>query len=145
MAQRINRRQFVKGTAAASLGFWVAGRGAWAAGDAPAVVTSANEKLNVGFIGTTHQANYDLHQTNDSGLVNVVALCDIDGEVLDKMGKKYPKAKKYFDYRKMLEELGDKIDHRLLICLTLAHPVFPAGELLLRRDISVDEGGESIG
>ena len=36
----------------------------------------------------------------------VVALCDIDSEVLDKMGKDYPKAKKYFDYRKMLEETG---------------------------------------
>ncbi len=43
-------------------------------------------------------------------VLRLLALCDIDEKTLDKMASKYPNAKKYFDYRKMLDEMGDKID-----------------------------------
>ena len=69
--------------------------------------------------------------TNDAGRHGeIVALCDIDSEVLDKMGKKYPKAKKYFDYRKMLEELGDKID--AVTVSTPDHTHAPASVMAMR-------------
>ena len=50
--------------------------------------------------------------------------------VLDKMGKKYPKAKKYFDYRKMLEEMGDKID--AVTVSTPDHTHAPASVMAMR-------------
>src|SRR6185437_3918283 len=104
MARSINRRDFVKGSAAAGIGFWVAGRGAWARGEAPAIVTSPNEKLNVGFIGTAGRAGADLHDTAGTGLVNVVALCDVDDKNLDRAGQEFSKAQKYNDFRKLLEQ-----------------------------------------
>ena len=44
--------------------------------------------------------------------------------------KKYPKAKKYFDYRKMLEELGDKID--AVTVSTPDHTHAPASVMAMR-------------
>ena len=46
------------------------------------------------------------------------------------MGKKYPKAKKYFDYRKMLEEMGDKID--AVTVSTPDHTHAPASVMAMR-------------
>jgi predicted dehydrogenase len=70
--------------------------------------TSANEKVRFACIGVGGKGDSD---TNDAGSHGeIVALCDVDANTLDKMGAKYPKAKKYYDYRKMLEDLGDKID-----------------------------------
>jgi predicted dehydrogenase len=65
-------------------------------------------KVRFACIGVGGKGDSD---TNDAGSHGeIVALCDINNEVLDKMAKKYPKAKKFYDYRKMLEQLGDKID-----------------------------------
>ncbi len=69
--------------------------------------------------------------TNDAGAHGeIVALCDIDSNVLDEMGKKYPKAKKYFDYRKMLEDMGDKID--AVTVSTPDHSHAPASVMAMR-------------
>jgi predicted dehydrogenase len=69
---------------------------------------SANERVQFACIGVGGKGDSD---TNDAGANGeIVALCDIDEKTLDKMAAKYPKAKKYFDYRKMFEEMGDKID-----------------------------------
>ena len=46
------------------------------------------------------------------------------------MGKKYPNAKKYFDYRKMLEDLGDKID--AVTVSTPDHSHAPASVMAMR-------------
>ena len=40
----------------------------------------------------------------------IVALCDIDENHLAPKLKKWPEAKKYFDYRKLLEEMAKEID-----------------------------------
>src|SRR5262249_2166408 len=38
------------------------------------------------------------------------AICDIDNRTLNARARSFPKAKKYNDFRKMLEELGKSID-----------------------------------
>jgi predicted dehydrogenase len=40
----------------------------------------------------------------------MVAICDIDEKTLDKAAQKWPQAKKYKDFRKMLDEMGKSID-----------------------------------
>jgi len=91
MNRSINRRSFIQGTAATAAGFWVAGRGDWARGDVPTALPST-QKLNVGFIGTAGRAGGDLHETAGTGLVNVVALCDVDDKLLGKASLEFPKA-----------------------------------------------------
>jgi predicted dehydrogenase len=46
----------------------------------------------------------------DSNSQNIVALCDVDWDYADRTFKEYPDAKRFKDYRVMLEEMGDKID-----------------------------------
>ena len=41
---------------------------------------------------------------------DMVAICDIDDNYLDAAGRDYPKAKRYNDFRKMLDEMGKTID-----------------------------------
>src|SRR5271166_1114865 len=101
----MDRREFFRKTAAAGAGSYLIGG---ATASARPVRQSPNEKVRFACIGVGGKGDSD---TNDAGHHGeVVALCDIDSEVLDKMGKNYPNAKKYFDYRAMLAEMGDKID-----------------------------------
>ncbi|MBM4075325.1 MAG: Gfo/Idh/MocA family oxidoreductase, partial [Planctomycetes bacterium] len=41
---------------------------------------------------------------------NIVALCDVDEEILNNKGTKFEKARKFTDFRKMLDEMGKSID-----------------------------------
>src|SRR4051812_39658646 len=74
--------------------------------------TSANGRLNVAFIGTANQAGSDFEQIVASKKVKVVAMCDIDDNFLDAALDKptAQDAKRYNDYRKMLDEMGKDID-----------------------------------
>lgn len=62
---------------------------------------SANDKLNIGVIGTANRAGEDLREVSSQ---NIVALCDVDDNYLNQAAQKHPGAKKYNDFRKMLEQ-----------------------------------------
>ncbi len=64
---------------------------------------SANEKLNLAFIGVTGRGGDNLKEIVGAEEVNVYALCDVDENNLNNVGAKYPAAKRYRDYRKLLE------------------------------------------
>ena len=123
MAQRPTRREFLKTAALAGAAGSTLGAGL------PAFArVSANEKVRFACIGVGGKGESD---TNDAGsLGEVVAICDIDSKTLDKMAEKFPHAKKYFDYRKMLEDLGDKID--AVTVSTPDHTHAPAGVMAMK-------------
>ncbi|MBM3744765.1 MAG: Gfo/Idh/MocA family oxidoreductase [Acidobacteria bacterium] len=94
---RITRREAVKKTAGA---FMILPAGL-------ARGYAANEKLNLGVIGLAGMGGADAATFNKLG-ENVSALCDVDATVLEKRGAQYPKAAKYTDFRKMIEQ--EKLD-----------------------------------
>ena len=63
-----------------------------------------SEKLNIAGIGIGGRGEGDLHEV---GSENIVALCDVDDSYAGKVFKKYPKARKWRDYRKMLDRQKD--------------------------------------
>jgi len=95
------RRQFLQRTSlaasTAALTFPFVGR-----------VLGANEKINVACIGVGGKGDSD--STAAGHLGNIVAICDVDSNTLDKKSKEFPQAKKYNDYRKLLDEMGKEID-----------------------------------
>jgi predicted dehydrogenase len=103
MSRRTNRRQFLRDSALAGVGFWAAG-GVSLAGTSRSVL----EKLNIACIGVGGKGSSDTDHAGNHG--NVVALCDIDGKTLDKKAAKFDQAKKFFDYREMLTTMGKDID-----------------------------------
>src|SRR5216683_5385780 len=100
----MNRRDFMKVGAAAGAGYWLTATAVSAAraGDSP------NEKLRFAGIGVGGKGSGDISQAGHLGLC--VALCDVDEDFLNAKAKEFADAKKYFDYRKMLDEMGKDID-----------------------------------
>jgi predicted dehydrogenase len=95
MARRITRRSYLKSTAAATaLTILPAGlaRG-----------YAANEKVNVGIIGTGGMGGGNRHWLRDDG-ANIVALCDVDRNSLAAAAKDHKGAKSWTDFRQMLQE-----------------------------------------
>jgi predicted dehydrogenase len=109
MSQRISRRRFVKGSLAAAGAAALLRPGVVRA---VAAQRSANERLNVAFIGTQNQAGADFERILASQKVQVIAMCDVDDDFLDKALQKEPAqdAKRFNDYRKMLDEIEKEID-----------------------------------
>ncbi|MEW6307040.1 MAG: Gfo/Idh/MocA family oxidoreductase [Verrucomicrobiota bacterium] len=87
------RRAFLKQVTAATavLGF-------------PAIVRSSspNNQLNIAGIGVGGKGAGDIAET--SAGQNVVAICDVDANTLGSAAQKYTGAKKYDDWRKLLEQ-----------------------------------------
>ena len=92
----LNRRQFIYATAL------TAGSLALSASAVPAAkLKSPNEKLDFGVIGAAGRGGDDANGVSGE---NIVAVCDVDANVLADAGKRWPKAKLYRDYRVMLEK-----------------------------------------
>ena len=104
MTQRSSRRQFLKnaGTGAVGAGFWIAGRQTGFGQE-----KSPNAKLNVACIGVGGRGAGDVDGVKGE---NIVALCDVDKKSLEKQAANFPNAKKYTDFRKMLEEMTKDVD-----------------------------------
>lgn len=108
-----SRRSFI-GSASAS---------AFAFNFFPKSVFGANDRIAFAGIGIGGKGSGDIDQAGNLG--DVVAICDIDLGNLDAKGQKFPKAKKYKDFRKMLEEMHTEID--AVTISTPDHTHAPAG------------------
>jgi len=64
---------------------------------------SPNDKLNIAFIGVTGRGADNIHEITGAEDVNVAALCDVSEANLNSAGGKFPDAKRYRDYRKLIE------------------------------------------
>ena len=74
----------------------------------PSRVFGANERLAMAGIGVGGKGSSDIDGAGTQG--DVVAICDVDEKRLNGKGNKFKKAKKFFDYRAMLEKMGKSID-----------------------------------
>ena len=96
----MNRRRFIAQSSLAGtalLGF-------------PHIVRSAspNKRINLAFIGVGGRGGSNLKElTKDADLVNVVALCDVNAQNLDRAAMQFPGAKTYRDFRKLYEQQKD--------------------------------------
>jgi predicted dehydrogenase len=69
--------------------------------------SSANEKLNIAGIGVGGQGGGDMDALSSQ---NIVALCDVDDQRAADTFNKFPNARKYKDFRKMLDKEHKNID-----------------------------------
>jgi len=69
--------------------------------------TEANEKLNIAGIGIGGRGAADIQGVAHE---NLVALCDVDSARAAKTFEQHPNARQYRDFRKMLDEMHNKID-----------------------------------
>lgn len=102
MSRRLSRRRFFGSLSGAAAGYWVAGRANCVLSKSP------NERLNIAGIGVGGKGKSDIDQAGK--FANVVAICDIDDVRLNEKAQVFPQAKRYNDYRKLLDEMGREID-----------------------------------
>lgn len=119
MTLHFDRRDFLKTTAAAGAGYWLTA----SAVSATRAAEKPNEKIQYAGIGVGGKGSSDIdHCWLADG--QVVAICDCDENHLNNKANQkglqggdrkdlkqyYTNAKKYPDYRKMLDEMGKQID-----------------------------------
>ena len=101
MSEQRSRREFLRDAALTGVGL-MATEAAWAKPKSP------NETVNFACIGVGGKGGSD---SSDAGrLGNIVAICDVDENTLNRAALKWPDAKKYTDYRKMFDEMAKSID-----------------------------------
>ena len=116
----ISRRQLL-GSAAATAGFFIVPRHVLGGrGNQP-----AGEKLNIAGIGLGAMGCDNLRACDAE---NIVALCDVDWDMASVTFKKYPKAKRYKDYRRMLDRESN-IDGVIVATPDHTHAVITAAAM----------------
>jgi len=121
----LTRRRFLGTSFAATVGAGLTGSLL-----RPSRVLGANERLNIGVIGVGGRGAGNLAGVASQ---NIVALCDIDEARLGTAAAKFPGAKKYFDYRELLEQA----DLDAVVIATPDHHHAPATVRALRRGLHV--------
>ena len=99
-SSQLTRRQFLRTSTAVSAAFTVLPAAVLGLRGAP----SPNSKLNLAGIGIGGQGGEDLKHMESE---NIVALCDVDRNHAAHTFKRYPNAKQFNDYRKMLDEVKE--------------------------------------
>ena len=128
----ISRRDFVNKTIAATAGitivpsFAVSGLGHKAPSD----------KLNIAAVGIGGMGFSNLKQMETE---NIVGLCDVDWKYSDRVFKHYSKAKKYKDFRKMYDELGDSIDAVVVATADHTHAIVAANAITMGKHVYVQK------
>jgi predicted dehydrogenase len=125
MSRRASRRQFLRDTTLAGVGFWVAG-GISRAADKP---RSPLERVRIAGIGVGGKGSSDIDHAGRLG--DVVALCDIDDNTLNAKAKKFPSAKKFNDFREMLSQMDKDID--AVTVSTPDHTHAPAAVMAIKQ------------
>ena len=123
--RQINRRGLLR-TSAAQVPLAL-GAGFWLGTSPKARAESANEKLNVACIGVGGQGGANVNGVSGE---NIVAVCDVDLKKAGKNFNRFPKAKQYRDFRKMLDDMDKSID--AVVVSTPDHTHFhPARQAML--------------
>ncbi len=119
---RISRRNFM-GAAATTAAFTVVPRHVLGGigGTAP------SDKLNVASIGAGGRASGDINAVSSE---NIVALCDVDWGRASGQFKRHPEAKRYKDFRRMLDKEDNNID--AVIVATPDHVHAPASVMAMK-------------
>ncbi|MEC7564604.1 MAG: Gfo/Idh/MocA family oxidoreductase [Planctomycetota bacterium] len=89
--------------------------------------SSPNERLNLAAVGATGRAGANIKGCASQ---NIIAVADIDSDLLGKGCQPYPQAKQYTDFRVMLDREAENID--AVLVGTPDHTHAPAAALALR-------------
>lgn len=99
-ASAVSRRQFLRTSGVVAGSFLIVPASVLARGaEAP-----PSSKLNLAGIGIGGQGGHDI---NELASENIAALCDVDQAHASGLFKKFPNARRFTDYRKMLDEMPE--------------------------------------
>ena len=127
------RRQFLKQMGLASAGLVIPNVGKVMATPMTSKEheSAQSDKVKIAYIGIGNRGEQDIDEFKKTGMVDVVALCDVDldGKQAQKVLNMYPNAKRFRDFREMFENYGD---HFEAVCAAVPdHIHFPVAMMAL--------------
>lgn len=129
-----SRRSFIKNSAIAASGFFIVPRHVLGKG-----FTAPSDKLNIASIGAGGKGASDIANAYNNGINNVVALCDVDFARAKASLDKFPNAKRYKDFRVMLEEMKGDIDAVVISTPDHQHAVAAMAAMQLGKHVYVQK------
>jgi predicted dehydrogenase len=127
--KKLPRRDFIRTSAAATLGITVV----------PSHVlgrrmghVSPSDKLNIAGIGVGGKGRVNLEAMKTE---QIVALCDVDWKYAMDCFNDYPDARRYWDWRRMFDEMGDDIDAVMIATSDHTHALIAATAMTLGKHV----------
>jgi predicted dehydrogenase len=129
---KLSRRQFVSRTAAFAAGLTIIPGG---------VITAKgrlapSDKLNIAGIGVGGMGRSNMGALKSE---NIVALVDVDWKKAEKCFADFPQAKKYYDYRIMLDELKGGVDAVVIATADHTHAVIASMAMKMGKHVYVQK------
>ena len=129
MSEEISRRDFLKKGAAATIAMTVV----------PNTVLgkshkhkAPSDKLNILGVGIGGRGSADLHEMETE---NIIGLCDVDWKYAAPVFDRYPNAKRYYDWRKMFDEMLPQADAVLCATADHSHAVIAANAIAAGKHV----------
>lgn len=97
---------------------------------------SKNDKLNIAGVGIGGRGFAVLKAMESE---NIVALCDVDWKYAQGCFDYFPKAKKYWDWRKMFDEMGKDIDAVVIATADHTHAIIAAQAIIMGKHVYVEK------
>ena len=126
----ISRRQFLKTGATAALGLSVV----------PNTVlgksfghVAPSDKLNIAAVGIGGMGHANINAVKNTE--NIVGLCDVNWAYAKGVFDEFPKAKRYWDYRKMFDEMGNEIDAVIIATPDHTHALVTADAMTMGKGV----------
>lgn len=129
----LSRREFLGKSAAFAAGITIL----------PSTVVSGlghrmpSDKLNIAGVGIGGRGAAVLRPMKDTE--NIVALCDVDWRYSQGTFDEYPDAAKYWDWRVMLDEMGDDIDAVVVATSDHTHATIAAHAMTMGKHVYVEK------
>lgn len=125
----ISRRQFIKTGAAALAGISIA----------PNIIlgkshghVSPSDKINILGVGIGGRGASVLNGLSSQ---NIIGLCDVDWNYSGHVFKKYPKAKRFRDYRIMFDKLGKSADAVMIATPDHTHAIIASEAIMMGKNV----------
>ena len=132
-SKNITRRSFIERTGAVAAGLTIL----------PGSVISGfghrapSDKLNIAVVGIGGMGNSNLR--NVKGSENIVALCDVDWGYSKAVFDANPEAKRYWDWRKMYDEIGNSIDAVIVATADHSHAIVASTAMTMGKHVYVQK------
>jgi predicted dehydrogenase len=130
----LRRRSFLASAAALGAGLTIVPRRVLGGQgpDQPA----PSDKLNIAAVGIGGMGKNNVRRCETE---NIVALCDVDWTLAGPVFEKYPDAKRYRDYRVMLDEMKDGIDAVIIATPDHSHAVIAMAAMQRGKHVYVQK------
>ncbi len=91
-----------------------------------------SDKLNIAGIGIGGKGHPNL---KGMATENIVGLCDVDWKYADGCFKDFPNAKRFWDWRRMFDEMGSSIDGVMIATADHSHAIIAATALTMGKHV----------